>query len=172
MNINDLIKLKRLSNYAKLVKKMFKLIGIKQEEKIKVKGHLTISELKTGKILFEKDNLVVDTGLALLADRLNSDSQSFLTHIAIGSDTTPADPSQTTLVNEFIRNPIGSYSTPGPVFTATTIFLDFEANGVWGEVGLFNDPTAGTMFNRITVSFTKTSAIGVQVQFSVTFSRG
>lgn len=58
---------------------------------MKLKGHIQIIDNKTGKVLFEKDNLITDIGLRLLRD-------SFMRNIELGvnwiyvtdNDTTPA----------------------------------------------------------------------------------
>lgn len=139
------------------------------QDSVKVKGLLQIYNARTGELLYEKNNLVVNTGLALAVDNLKTPTAQ-LTHIAVGTGINAVQPTDTTLQTELLRKPIDDIDTIGNTLTAETLFQDLEALGVWKELGMFTAPSGGILFNRINISFTKTSEDAVLVKFTIVFS--
>lgn len=119
--------------------------------------------------VYEKKNLVVTTGLTLISDRLKTNSVNPLTHIAVGTGNTPVVPADVALQSELARKAVTDIDTIINVLTVETQFSETEANGTWEEVGIFNNLVAGTMFNRINVTYVKSSADPAIVRFTITF---
>lgn len=118
-----------------------------------------------------KENMVVDTGLTYIADRMKDNSTPIISHIGVGTDNTPVTPSDTTLGAEIARKAFDDLDAVDNQVICESIFGTGEAVGTWEEVAVFNDASAGTMLNRINITYTKTSAEAVKVRFTFTFSR-
>jgi hypothetical protein len=130
----------------------------------------------------EADNLLVNTGIALLEDLLiGAGGTTFAngnTYIGVGDSNTAAAASQTDLqaaTNKFKRVMDATYpSRASQTLTFRTTYATSEANFSIQEVGVFNAGPAfatGTMLNRIVSNLgTKTSAITLQVTVTVTIS--
>lgn len=74
------------------------------------------------------------------------------THIAWGSASASFDETDTTLGAEIQRNAINSIDRQSTTIEWTGTLSTAQGNGVnIVEVGLFNDPTTGTMFIRDTL---------------------
>ena len=93
-------------------------------------------------------NLIVDTGTAYIASRMNSTTQGVLSHMALGTGTTAAAAGDTTLETEGARQAFDTLSVTDNVLTYTATFAAGTATGAITEAGLFNDPSAGTMLCR------------------------
>jgi len=144
---------------------------VKTNEGLKVKGKLQIFSVKTGKLLYEKDNLVVNVGLAWMIDNLkNNTLHNPLSHIEVGTGTNPVSPTDTSLQTPLLRKPIDDIDTVNNVLTAEAQFEDYEAVGNWKECGMFNASSGGEMFNRINIDFVKTTEDAVKVKFTITLT--
>ena len=102
----------------------------------------------------KKCNMVVATGLQYLASRLiGAAGSTALSHIAVGTGTTPAATGQTALATELARTAIGASSivttavaNDSVMFTAT--FSPGVATGPITETGMLDAATGGTLFSR------------------------
>lgn len=96
-------------------------------------------------------NLVVDSGLAWLASFIGASSPPpNMSHIAIGTGSTAANPSQTALVSERARA-AATRSNPSPgVVRWVATFGPGVGTGAIMESGLFNAASGGTMCARQT----------------------
>lgn len=139
--------------------------------KIKVIGEVSIYNHSTKQTIKYK-NLVVNTGLALIADRLGADTTNYITHLAIGDDSTPVTTSDTTLNNETFRKIIGSWSSPANVFQINITINADEAIGTWAELGLFNAASLGVMLAHTNVDYTHVSGQTITITWNITFSAG
>ena len=126
------------------------------KDSITIKGDLRILVQDSVSGCLKEDkfvhNLVVTTGKNLIASRLSSNSDSVITHMAIGTNGTTAQSSDATLVAELVRQAV---TTPGGVVTANTVkFECVYAAGVGTgsiqEAGLFNANSSGMMLARTT----------------------
>ncbi len=122
------------------------------------------------KLELEKQNKVVNTGLAMIGDRLQSNSVSALSHIAVGTGATAVTATDTALQTELFRKAIDTSSTPGSSLIVSTVLGVTEGNGTYGEVGTFNASSGPTMFNRINVTYTKNSGEEVKIEFTFNFT--
>lgn len=141
--------------------------------KISIKGKLTIRNRETGEILYEKENLITDDGLSLLADRLESNGANFLTHFAIGDDVTIVAVTDTALGNELFRKAFLSTSSVSNVFSAQCEVDISEAQFIWKEFGTLNAASGGVLFNHLNIDYDHpTQAVNVLIQYDVTITRG
>lgn len=131
------------------------------DDALNVKGWLTIKD-EDGNVLVDKQNLVVNGGLAFLANALVAASSSPFTHIAVGSGTTAASAGQTALVTELGRVAF-TYTVAGSSVTLTASFNAGVATGTWNEAGIFNAASAGTMYARTTFGAITKSASTVYI---------
>lgn len=98
------------------------------------------------------ENLIVNAGFDAAKDRLFNPAtvKAVFRHVAIGTDATPPASGQTALLSEIARG-AGTYTDAGTaVCTVEHTFAAGVGTGAITEVGLFNDPAAGEMFNRQT----------------------
>lgn len=122
----------------------------------------------------EVKNLVVDSGLNLLRDRIAGTTSAYITHFAVGTGTTAVTPVQTALVSEVYRDGITS------AITSTSKAARFEyylpaayANGnTLTEIGLFSAPSGGTMVARalLATAIPKSSLVTATFQWTISFS--
>lgn len=121
------------------------------EDKFKLTGDLLV-QIKDaeGLVTFEQQikNLVVTAGKALVASRLKDNTDNSITHMAVGTDATAANISQTALVTEIARQAMTTTIVVGAAITYVAVYAPGVATGTITEAGLFNDPTAGTMMSR------------------------
>jgi len=143
---------------------------MEQTSYLKIKGRLTITNSRTGAVLLEKDNLVVGTGLSLIADRLKDNVQATLGWIAIGTGASTVSSTDTALQTEIDRKAATDIDAVDNVFEIEAEWLEGEAVTTWREVGIFNAVTGGVMFNRININFIKTLGDPVTVRFSITMT--
>lgn len=125
------------------------------KEFLKIEGHISWKHLRDGKeIAFgERKNVITTAGKNALAALLNSTGvgNSIVTHIGLGTSTTPVNVTDTVLGTELVG---GSYariavarSNPSAnqiQYTAT--FTGITSNPTVSEAGLLNAITGGTLF--------------------------
>ena len=133
-----------------------------------------------GKLYHEEDNMVVNTGLTLASDLLFTATNSQVTHMGLGSDTTAEAPAQTALVTPLMisgsvqRKVFDAAPTrAGAVTTINCTFAPGQATGSVNEAGLFTAVSAGIMFSRIKTGVTipKDSGAELRVQWVITAQR-
>lgn len=116
-------------------------------DSIKVKGALSI--VKNGVEVQKINNLVVDAGKALIAQRLKG-AGSAITHMAVGSGSAAAAAGNTALGAQIDRNAL---STSGGSVTGATVTFECtwsagDGTGAITEAGLFTAGSGGTMLAR------------------------
>lgn len=136
---------------------------MKLNDAIDMKGRLTLRlENRAGDIVqeFAADNDIVLSGRQLVALMFANKGAAPISHIAVGTGTTPVAPTtDVKLAAEVFRKKI-NVITPASdilpkgdrfsVIVSTELGLP-EANGALTEAAIFNDPAAntGTMYNRV-----------------------
>jgi len=139
-----------------------------------MKGHVSIEVIYDDHTeVIEQDNIVVNTGRDRFAALITQDSSAFPSHIAVGTDATAADLSDTALGTEVDRNAITVDFASAGVATYKAYFSKSEANGnTIAEVGLFDQSSGGTMFCRSVLSSTvaKTSSIALNITWTITLA--
>jgi hypothetical protein len=120
---------------------------------VKARGYLTF-ELTSpdGVKHFHTENMVVNVGLARIAQRL-AGSANAMSHMAVGTGITGAAAGNTTLVTENGR--VALTSTTVVTTTVTNDSVEYVASfaagtgtGAVTEAGLFDNVSAGTMLAR------------------------
>jgi len=111
-------------------------------------------------------NVITTAGIQEIIALLTGTGTAF-THLAIGSGTTSASSGQTALVSEQRRDTFTSEVISTDRITWQYLLPSTDLNGTtFGEAGVFNAASAGTMLNRYTYPpFTKTS--GIQALYTV-----
>lgn len=117
-------------------------------DKLSLTGALTIS--RNGEVVREIKNLVVTSGKALVAANLQGNNVSPVTYMALGTGTTAADVTDTTLESELDRNALTTSggTVSGAVVTYETTWAPGDGTGAITEAGLFTDSTGGIMLAR------------------------
>ncbi len=98
------------------------------------------------------DNLVVTTGKNHIADQLSDRSQAAMSHMAVGTGTTPVVTADTALETELDRNALTS-TTQGTGANANKVTFTCnwpagDGTGDLTEAAIFNSPSAGDMLCR------------------------
>lgn len=142
------------------------------KEALQVKGHVHICLTDSnGNVKQEEhgDNLVVTVGKAFVASALISASATPFSHVAVGSSSTVAALGNTTLGTELAR--VAATCT-NPTSVTTLFVASFPAGtgtGTIEEAGIFNDPTAGTMFSRyLTGTYIKAAGDTLTISWTIT----
>lgn len=120
-------------------------------ENLKASGSLRVVVTGAdGKVKEEREfkNLVVTVGKNFVASRMVGTSSAVMSHMAIGSSSTPAATGDTALGSELGRVALAGASAATNVVTYTATFPAGTGTGAVVEAGIFNDPSAGTMLCR------------------------
>jgi len=142
-------------------------------DQIKPSGQVTfILTDANGKVKqTQKANLVVDAGKDFLASALLNSSTSPFTHMALGTGTTAAAATDTTLHTELTRIAFTSHSVTTNVASMSTTYGAGVGTGAITEAGIFNAATAGTMLSRVVFSvINKASTDTLTINWSVTIN--
>lgn len=109
--------------------------------------------------------------LTTLRDNIKTDIEGLFTHGAIGTDSTTPTAADTALGAEVFRSAIDVFdSAVTNKITATLIVGGSEANGNdVKETGWFDDPSAGTMYVRNTLTtISKIDSIQLNLDTQIT----
>ena len=128
-----------------------------------------------GKVKEERyvDNLVVDSGLDFIAERMKDAVTTAMSHMEVGTDATAADAGDTTL-----GAAVGSSRTALTSTTVTSNAVEYVCTfgagvgtGALVEAGIFNAGAAGDMLCRTTFSVVnKAAADSMTINWTVTIS--
>lgn len=122
-----------------------------KDETIRVRGCIRF-ELRDAqgklKSRWTVPNLVVNTGLYHIADRLADVAQNAMSHMAVGTDDTAPDAGDTALGAEVGRVALDSVTRTGADVVYVATFAPGVGTGALVEAGLFNDASAGEMLSR------------------------
>ena len=141
-------------------------------ESVNVKGNLEVILLdESGK---QKDyrkvnNLVVAVGKDVIASRLVGNALAVMSHMAVGSSTTPAATSQTALGTELGRVALDSTTRATNTITYVATFPAGTGTGSITEAGILNAGSTGNMLCRTVFGVvTKASGDTVVITWNVT----
>ena len=121
-----------------------------KSERTKATGKVNIVVRdKNGKVKedFTVPNLVVDTGLAFIASRMEGVDDAIMSHMAVGTDITAAAGDDTALGTELARVTC-SGAANGANMVYTSEFDAGTGTGSLTEAGIFNASSGGTMLCR------------------------
>lgn len=129
---------------------------MKNNEGIKIIGKATIELFgPDGKLkkYLEIKNMVINIGLYHIADQMSDQSQEQMSHAAIGTGTTTADPDDTALQTESARVALTSLSKGSDADANKVTYVADWAVGVGTgpitEAGIFNAADGGIMLSHI-----------------------
>lgn len=128
---------------------------------------------KKGNIKDERKikNLIVDAGLNFICDRMRND-ETAMSHMALGSGTTAADASDTSLESQLgSREVLDSDTVSGSTITYTSSFEAGDATGSVTEAAIFNALSGGTMLCRTVFAVVnKASDDSLSITWQITLS--
>jgi hypothetical protein len=98
-------------------------------------------------------NVVVNTGLAFIASRMQDSTQAVMSHMGIGSGTATAAAADAALGSQLDRRPLDSTTIVTTTATNDSIqyvatFAAGNGTGAVTEAGIFNAASSGTMLCR------------------------
>lgn len=160
--------------FARGVRRLFLLVskadrqGVRGEWKLELVGaDGTVKDVR------EFRNLIVNVGLDGAGDLVFNPATLGATfhYVAIGTDATPETNADVALLAETARA-AGAWANPSvAVHTVTYTFPAGTGTGAITEVGLLNDPAAGTLYNRKTfAAINKTGTDTLKATCTITFS--
>ena len=109
---------------------------------------------KDGNVKDERNikNLIVDSGLNFICDRMKDD-ETAMTHMALGSGSTAAAAGDTSLGSQLgSREALDSDTVSSNTITYVASFEAGDATGAVTEAGIFNAASGGTMLCRTVFS--------------------
>jgi len=122
-------------------------------DNLKVKGVAQLSLLDSEgneKQSVTTSNLVVDTGLNFIVDRMKDD-ETVMTHMGVGTGTTAPIASDTTLETQLgNRERIETSTVTNNTILYRSVFEAGDSTGQLTEAAIFNASTGGTMLCRVT----------------------
>ena len=140
---------------------------------IQARGRVRIILFRNGKIIEkrESENLVVNSGLAHIADQLSaSPDETAMSHMAIGTGTTAPTADDTALESEVARVALESRTDSGANIVYKAEFGAGTGTGAITEAGIFNASTGGTMLARDTFgAINKGSNDVLRIEWTITF---
>lgn len=144
------------------------------KDKPKATGRLLIEifgEDGSLKKTVEIQNLVVDTGKDFIASRMKDATATVMSHMAVGTDNTPAAANQTALLSEAARVALTSTNVAANVVTYIASFPAGTGTGALTEAGILNAASAGTMLCRTVFSVINKGALdAMTITWTVTLS--
>ena len=120
---------------------------------LKIKGNLDVVVYNEQKQIKDKrkvNNLVVAVGKNYIASRMEANSATIMSHMAVGGGNIAPTTSDTTLSGEIDRIVLDSTTRTNNTLTYVCTFPAGNATGTIAEAGIFNDPGAnlGTLLCR------------------------
>ena len=143
-------------------------------EGLKLKGDVAlVLRDKNGNVKEERkiNNLIVDTGLNFICDRMKND-ETAMTHMALGSGTTSPAAGNTALESQLgSREALDSSTVTNNQIVYISSFEAGDATGAVSEAGIFNAASGGTMLCRVTFSVVNKAADDVlSINWTITLT--
>ena len=136
---------------------------------LKLTGKLKIA--LNGETVQEVNNLVVTDGKEYVASRMKDATATAMSHMAIGSGSTAAAASDSSLGTELGRVALTSTAVSGAVVTYTATFGAGTGTGAVTEAGILNASSGGTMLCRTVFSVVnKGASDSMTITWTVTVS--
>lgn len=130
-------------------------------EGLKLRGDVAlVLRDKDGNVKDERhiENLIVDTGLNFICDRMKDD-ETAMTHMALGSGSTAAAAGDTALGTQLgSREALDSSTVTNNQIVYVASFEAGDATGAVTEAGIFNAASGGTMLCRTVFSVVNKAA--------------
>lgn len=139
-----------------------------------------LTDEKTGKITDygHNENIVVNGARTAIANAILGNSVNFPDYIGVGTGTNTPAAGDTGLQTVYQYNGTNDAKQVSTKFIVSTYkarfgcqFITTEANTTIREIGLFDAADAGTLWARVAVNITKTSASRLTVFWHIQFDR-
>ena len=135
---------------------------------LKLTGKLSIAI--NDEVVQEVPNLVVTAGKNYVADRIKNNS-TVMSHMAIGTGSTPAAAGNTALGSESARTALTSSTVTDNEIVYVDTFAAGTGTGAITEAGIFNASSGGTMLCRTVFSVVnKGASDAMTITWTVTVS--
>ena len=145
-----------------------------QEDKMKATGKLTIEiKDKNGNLKDQREltNLVVDDGLEFIASRMKDASSSVMSHMAIGTGSSAAAASDTTLGTEAARVALTSTTVTANALAYVASFAAGTGTGAITEAGILKNSSGGSLLCRTVFSvINKGASDSMTITWTITIS--
>ena len=140
------------------------------KDSLKVTGELKF--FKEGVLVREEKNLVVNTGLNVIAERLAGTAKAAVSHMGIGTGTTAANAANVGLeIPKATRIPASSVVVTAAAITITATFSGATHAGSITEAGLFNHLSLGELISRVVFApYVLGSSDALTITWTLTFS--
>lgn len=128
---------------------------------------------KDGKVKDQRKvkNLVVDTGLSYIADRMADAAESAMSHMAVGTNSTTAVAGDTALGTEAGRVTLTSTTQTNEDVVYVATFSAGTATGALTEAGILNASSGGTLLCRTVFStVNKGASDSLQITWTVSMA--
>ena len=143
------------------------------QDSVKITGKVLIETINSKGILVESrqiKNLVVTTGKQYIASRMVGTATS-MSNMAVGTGTTAAVVSDTTLGTEISRVALSAGSSTSNVTTYSASFPPGSGTGALTEAAIFNAGTAGSMLCRtVFLVINKAAGDTINITWAITVS--
>lgn len=143
-------------------------------DSISARGDLEITlkdEFGNVKLHEEVPNLIVTVGKNHIAARIQGTSQSVMSYMAVGSNSTTPTVNDLALNTEIARVALATFTNTNNTVQATATFGAGVGTGTLREAGLFNASTNGTMLAHTTFpAITKASNDTLSINWTITIS--
>jgi hypothetical protein len=138
-------------------------------DNFKLKGKLSIAI--NDEVVQEVDNLVVTDGKEFVASRMKDATATAMSHMAIGTGSTPAAAGDSALGTQAARVALTSTTVTNAEVAYVATFGAGTGTGAITEAGLFNASSGGTMLCRTVFSVVnKGSSDSMTITWTVTVS--
>ena len=142
------------------------------KDDLKATGIVNIKQYNsTGNLIKDLtvNNLVVNSGISFIINRMYSSVENPMSHMAIGGTFGTPVPSETTLGSEIARVALTSTTIVGNSLVFVATFGAGVGTGLIQEAGIFNAATSGTMLNRVSFgSVNKNSSDTIVITWTLT----
>jgi len=143
-------------------------------EGLKLRGDVAVVlRDKNGNVKDERNinNLIVDTGLNFICDRMKND-ETAMTHMGLGSGTTAPAAGNTTLESQLgSRETLDSSTVTNNQIVYVSSFEAGDATGAVSEAAIFNAASGGTMLCRVSFSVVNKAADDVlSINWTITLT--
>ena len=122
---------------------------------------------------FLVDNLVVNSGLDFIAERMKDAVTGVMSHMEVGTSATAPDATDTTLGAAVAgsRTALASTTVTGDEVAYVCTFVAGDGTGALVEAGIFNVDTAGDMLCRTVFSVINKGALdSMTITWTITIS--
>lgn len=140
--------------------------------KIKLTGELSVQKFDENNNLVQQidvPNLVVTVGKQHIAQRITTNSETIMSHMAIGSGATTPALTNIALVNELAREALAVTTVDGVNITYTATFGAGIGTGNITEAAIFNAGSSGDMLCRTTFpTIAKGAAETIAISWTIT----